>query len=129
MQLPIEQIKIKKRIRTDLGDLDPLIDSLRRHGLMNPVVISERNELIAGHRRLASAKILGWQFIDVQMVKGLSALDQLELEIEENVARKDFTEEELKAAKARLEALKNPGLLKRILDAIVSFFKKMLGLR
>jgi len=129
VQLPIEQIKIKKRIRKDLGDLDPLINSLRRHGLMNPIVVSGKNELIAGRRRLESAKILGWQDIEVRIVNEISDLDRLELEIDENVARKDFTEEEIKAAKIRLARLSNPGPVKRMLNAMIKMIKRILGLQ
>ena len=128
MQLPIEDIKIKKRIRKDLGDLTSLIDSLRSHGLMNPVVITKNNELIAGHRRIASAKVLGWKSIEVMVLDKISELEKLELEIEENVVRKDFSGDELEDAMARLEALKNPGILKRILNAIIRMINSLFGL-
>ena len=128
MQLPIEDIKIKKRIRKDLGDLTSLIDSLRSHGLMNPVVITKNNELIAGHRRIASAKVLGWKSIEVMVLDKISELEKLELEIEENVVRKDFSGDELEDAMARLEALKNPGILKRILNAIIRIINSLFGL-
>jgi ParB family chromosome partitioning protein len=128
LQLLIEDIKIKKRIRKDLGDLTPLIDSLRKHGLMSPVVITKNNELIAGHRRIASAKVLGWKSIDVMVLDKISELEKLELEIEENVARKDFSEDELEDARARLEALKNPGIFKRILNAITRLINSLFGL-
>ena len=125
MQLPIEDIKIKKRIRKDLGDLTSLIDSLRSHGLINPVVITKNNELIAGHRRIASAKVLGWKSIEVMVLDKISELEKLELEIEENVVRKDFSGDELEDAMARLEALKNPGILKRILNAIIRMINSL----
>ena len=128
MQLPIEDIKIKKRIRKDLGDLTSLIDSLRSHGLMNPVVITKNNELIAGHRRIASAKVLGWESIEVMVLDKISELEKLELEIEENVVRKDFSGDELEDAMARLEALKNPGILKRILNVIIRMINSLFGL-
>ncbi len=128
MQLPIEDIKIKKRIRKDLGDLTSLIDSLRSHGLMNPVVITKNNELIAGHRRIASAKVLGWKSIEVMVLDKISELEKLELEIEENVVRKDFSGDELEDAMARLEALKNPGIFKRILTAIIRLINSLFGI-
>ncbi len=128
MLILIEKIKIKKRIRKDLGDLTPLIESLRKHGLMNPVVITRDNFLIAGHRRIESAKSLGWKFIDALIVEEISEIEKLELEVEENVVRKDFSEEELEDARARLEALKNPGWFKRILDAIIRVINRLFGL-
>ena len=105
-----------------------MIDSLRNHGLMNPVVVTKKNELIAGHRRIESAKVLGWKSIDVMVLDKISELEKLELEIEENVARKDFSEDELEDARARLEALKNPGILKRILNAIIRLINSLFGL-
>jgi ParB family chromosome partitioning protein len=128
LQLPIEDIKIKKRIRKDLGDLTSLIDSLRSHGLMNPVVITKNNELIAGHRRIASAKVLGWKSIEVMVLDKISELEKLELEIEENVVRKDFSGYELEDARERLEALKNPGIFRRILNAIIRVINSLFGL-
>jgi len=128
LQIRIEEIKIKKRIRKELGDLTPLIESLRKHGLMNPVVITRDNFLIAGHRRIESAKALGWRFIDVLAVDEISEIEKLELEVEENVVRKDFSEEELEDARARLETLKNPGWLKRVLDVIIKMINRLFGL-
>ncbi len=128
MQLPIEDIKIKKRIRKDLGDLTSLIDSLRNHGLMNPVVVTKNNELIAGHRRIESAKVLGWKSIDVVVRDKTSELEKLELEIEENTARKDFSTDELEDARARLETLKNPGIFRRMLNAIIRLINSLFGL-
>ena len=128
MQLLVEDIKIKKRIRKDLGDLTSLIDSLRSHGLMNPVVITKNNELIAGHRRIASAKVLGWKSIEVMVLDKISELEKLELEFEENVVRKDFSGDELEDARERLEALKNTGILKRILNAIIRMINSLFGL-
>jgi len=128
MQLLIEEIKIKKRIRKDLGDLTSLIDSLRKHGLMNPVVVTKNNELIAGHRRIESAKVLGWKSIDVVVRDKISELEKLELEIEENVARKDFSGDELEDARVRLAALINPGIFKRILNVIIRLINSLFGL-
>ena len=40
MLVKIEDIKIKDRIRKDLGNLEDLKDSLRTYGLLNPVTIN-----------------------------------------------------------------------------------------
>lgn len=46
--------------RTDLGDLRPLTESIKRHGLIEPVVVAPRAEggywLVAGERRLTACK-------------------------------------------------------------------------
>ena len=123
MQMPIDQIRIKKRVRKNLGSLQPLMDSLQEQGLLNPIVVNTKNELIAGQRRLESAKRLGWQSIAVTVVDRTGEADKLAMEIDENLYRLDLTDEELAAARMRLEKLRNPGLLRKILQALIRFFQ------
>ncbi|MBM4309648.1 MAG: chromosome partitioning protein ParB [Deltaproteobacteria bacterium] len=123
MQLPLDQITVKKRVRMQLGDLQPLMDSLDTRGLMNPVTVNSRYELIAGHRRLESARRLGWDMIEVRIVDARDELGMLELELEENLHRLDFTTLELAQARARIEKLRNPGLLRRIWRALVRLYR------
>lgn len=125
MQLPVEEINIRKRIRHDLGDLSSLKDSMKRHGLMNPVVINRENELIAGHRRLEAARELGWHAITVRVVDQADTGDILEMEIEENTHRKPLSTDELGDAYKRLDYLRNPGRLRRFLDWIKGVFRRM----
>jgi ParB family transcriptional regulator, chromosome partitioning protein len=125
MTKKIDEISIGKRIRKDLGNLDPLMESLRLHGLMNPVLINYDNELIAGHRRLESARKLGWQSIEVRIVDASDEIVMMELEIEENLHRRNLAADELADAYNRLERLKNPSLFRRILRAIANFFARI----
>jgi ParB family transcriptional regulator, chromosome partitioning protein len=128
MRLQLGDIKIKKRIRKELGNLEPLMKSMQDYGLMNPVVVNGRLELIAGHRRLESARRLGWENIEATMMETLGELPMLELEIEENVQRSDFSPAELAEALRLLEKLRNPGFLKRVWRAIKCFCKRAVGL-
>ena len=64
MLIKIEDVIVKKRIRKNLGDLEPLKDSLRTYGLLNPITINSKYELVAGERRLEAAKALGWEEIN-----------------------------------------------------------------
>ena len=59
MKIPISEIKIGDRFRKDLGDIDLLVDSIARVGLIQPVIISEAKELICGRRRIAAYVKLG----------------------------------------------------------------------
>ena len=139
MLVKISDIKVKKRVRKDLGDLEPLKDSLRTYGLMNPITLNSENELIAGERRLEAAKAIGWENIDANIIsKPVTELSQLEMELEENNQRKEFTDEELMEGYNRLKKLRNPSVFRKILrffkklfcsifSAIASFFKKIFG--
>ena len=95
MEVRIDSVVVHKRIRSDLGDLEPMMESLRRHGQLSPILINRRSELIAGHRRLESARRLGWTSVHAVMVEQVSDQSMLELEIEENVQRKELNEDEL----------------------------------
>ena len=122
MQIPIEDIKIKRRIRKDLGDLNALSESLRRYGQMHPILINKKNVLISGRRRLEAAKRLGWRTINAQLIDAGDELAKLEFELEENIQRQGLTNEEIQAAMNRIQKLRNPGFFRRIWNSIVRFF-------
>lgn len=125
MLVDINQIQVSKRIRKDLGDLSPLMDSLKRYGLLNPITITKDYRLIAGQRRLESARQLGWTTIDAVVVDVKDPVARLEIELEENTQRSNFTELELLEGYKQLEKLKNPGFFRRIWNAIKAFFRKL----
>ena len=127
IQVPVENIRIRRRIRKEMGDITALAESLRRHGLICPVVIGRDNVLIAGHRRLLAARMLGWSTINAVIHESPSKLARLELEFEENVQRNDFTMEEIAEATKRIYRLQNPSLLSRIIAAIARFFRRLFG--
>ena len=126
MLVNISDIKVKKRVRQDLGDLEPLKDSLRRYGLLNPITINNKNELIAGERRLEAAKAIGWTSINAIIVDNMDQIDELEMELEENNQRKPFTDAELLEGYKRLEKMRNPGIFSRILKSIKELFESIL---
>lgn len=114
MLISPETIIVKKRIRKDLGDISGLMESLKTHGQLTPVIINRNYELIAGFRRLQAAKRLGWKTIEAVMIDKPTERQKLEVEIEENVQRLDLSAEEIADGMARLQKLRNPGLLARI---------------
>src|SRR5262245_48697274 len=70
----IADIKIGKRHRKDLGDIDGLASNIAELGfLLHPVVVTPAGKLIAGERRLTACKSLGWTSVPVRVVD----LDQI----------------------------------------------------
>jgi ParB family chromosome partitioning protein len=108
-----------------MGDIPGLAESMKRCGQINPIMISKNNILIAGGRRLEAAKYLGWKTINAVVVDVSEKAIRLEYEIEENVQRQELNDEEIVQAARELNKLKNPGFFRKILNAIVSFFKKL----
>ena len=135
MLVKISDIKVKKRVRQDLGDLESLKDSLKSYGLLNPITLNADMELVAGQRRLEAAKGIGWETINAVILdRSVPKVQQLELELEENNQRKDFSDEELMAGYERLGKLRNPSFFARIIiffadliERIVSWFRTRFG--
>ena len=125
MLIPIEDIKVKKRIRKDKGDINALAESLKRFGQINPIVITKNNALVAGERRLEAARSLGWRTINAVIADIPDEVTKLEYELEENIQRRDFTKEEEEEAIKKIIELKNPYFFRRIINAIVRFFNKL----
>ena len=125
MLVPIEDIKVKKRIRKDMGDISALADSMKRFGQISPIVITKKNVLIAGGRRLEAARSLGWRTINAIEAEISDELTKLEYELEENIQRRDFTPQEAEDAAQKIHQLRNPSLFLRILNLITRFFKRL----
>lgn len=65
----IADIQVGKRHRRDLGDVDALAASIEDIGLLNPITVDEDGRLLAGARRLAACKRLGWKMVPVNVVR------------------------------------------------------------
>lgn len=127
MLVRIEDIKIKKRIRKENTDIDSLADSMRVYGLLNPIVLDTDYTLIAGFRRLQAAKELGWTTIPATVLDVKNKIERMEIELEENIQRADFTQEDLLAGYETLHRLKNPGFFRRLAEKIKAFFHRIFG--
>src|SRR5215471_3342822 len=90
--VPLDEISVKRddRQRRELSDIDVLADSIRRLGLIHPLVVTRDLELVAGERRLTACRSLGWMTIAVQYVDELEPAKLLAIELEENVKRQDI---------------------------------------
>ena len=125
MQIPIESIKVKKRIRQEMGDISALAESMKRFGQISPIVINSDKVLIAGGRRLEAARSLGWNNINAVIAEITDELTMLEYEREENIQRMNFTSSEEAVASQKIYELQNPPFFRRIWNGIVGFFKKL----
>lgn len=83
--MSIDRIKVQDRIR-DLHDLDILKKSIQDVGLLQPIVISKENVLIAGNHRLQAFKELGYDKIPV-VIKDVDQMKAEMMEIDENLIR------------------------------------------
>jgi ParB family chromosome partitioning protein len=80
------------RRRWDDAGLADLAASIREHGVLQPVLVSETidgYQLIAGERRVRAARLAGLERIPA-LVRQLADADQLEVALVENVQRADL---------------------------------------
>lgn len=95
LRVPIRQIQsnpFQPRQDFDEAELQSLAESLRAHGLLQPVVVrrtADGYQLVAGERRLRAAVKAGWTDVPVQIVEA-DDRQLAELAIVENLQRKDL---------------------------------------
>lgn len=90
----LADIICEDRAREDLGDIDGLVQSIKDKGVIQPITISGEGKLLAGGRRYTAASLCGLDTIPCIVREDVSAIDAKEIELIENVYRKDFTWQE-----------------------------------
>lgn len=122
-ELPIEKIRPnpdQPRRRFDPAELERLADSIRRHGVLQPVVVravDDGYELLVGERRWRAAQAAGLTAMPV-VVADVAPRDRLEIALVENVQRHDLNPIELALA---FQALAGAGLTQEEIGTRVGF--------
>ncbi|KKN15944.1 hypothetical protein LCGC14_0980770 [marine sediment metagenome] len=106
MKIKIEEIVVGERFRKKFEGVDELATSIKQYGLINPIVLDDSNNLIAGERRLKACILNKMEEVDVRRFGELTDLEKKEIELEENIQRRAFTWQEEVDAKAQLHRLK-----------------------
>lgn len=103
--LPIDQIKIGDRFRVDMGDLEELAEGIREKGLLQPICVDTEYNLLAGGRRCAASKLAGLSDIPVLIRETCDEIDAREVELMENIHRKEMTWQEQAALVKKIHDL------------------------
>jgi ParB/RepB/Spo0J family partition protein len=96
----------ENRQRRELENIDELAESIKRNGLINPIVVTRDLQLVAGERRLTAHQRLGFDQIAVQYVDDLSDEELQIIELEENIRRVDLNWKDRVQAVAKFDKLK-----------------------
>ena len=122
-ELPIDRIRPnpeQPRRRFDPAELERLADSIRRHDVLQPVVVravDDGYELVVGERRWRAAQAAGLTTIPA-VVADVAPRDRLELALVENVQRHDLNPIELAHA---FRALADSGATQEAIGERVGF--------
>lgn len=93
-EIPLERVSPNRqqpRTSFPAQELERLADSIRRHGVLQPIVVSRTAdgfELVAGHRRVLASRMAGKTTIPAVIRDEVS--DRLELALIENIQREDL---------------------------------------
>lgn len=106
LERAVYSIIVGRRHRQDHGDLTPLVESIRRNGLLQPITITLDGHLICGARRLAALKLLGIKTVNVWVRSGISdRLGELLAEQDDNLLHKPLAQLEAAALYRELKTL------------------------
>jgi ParB family chromosome partitioning protein len=108
--MAIKKIKARGRFRKSLGDISSLATSIQEVGLLHPIVVRPDGRLIAGERRLAACKQLGWKTVPVTFV---DLKEVIRGEFAENAHRKNFLPSEIDAIRRALLPMENAAAKER----------------
>lgn len=107
-QIEIDLIKpnpLQPRRVFDENELQDLVASIKEHGILQPLIVTQKLdggfELIAGERRLRSAKIAFLKTVPA-IIRKADELEKLELALIENIQRQDLNPIEKAESYAKL---------------------------
>ncbi|WP_460743014.1 ParB N-terminal domain-containing protein [Mariniluteicoccus endophyticus] len=93
MERTVDSIQVGPRHRTEIGDLDDLVASIRDRGLLQPITVTPTGVLVCGARRLAAIKQLGWRTVNVWVRPGISTqLEHVLAEHDDHTLAKPLTQ-------------------------------------
>ena len=110
---------MQPRTHFDEGSLEGLADSIRTHGIVQPLLVrrqGERFELIAGERRWRAARLAGLSKVPI-VVKDVPDRDLLEIALIENIQRENLNP--IEEAQAYQRLIETVGLTQEALAARV----------
>jgi ParB family chromosome partitioning protein len=86
------QFAIRDKFQKITSEDDMLINSIREHGLLQPILIrplSHGFEIVAGHRRFKACRSLRWRFVPCK-IREMSDKQSYEIQLTENIQRKSM---------------------------------------
>jgi ParB family chromosome partitioning protein len=112
IEIPLARIRenpLQPRLRVDGDALTALAESIRHHGVLQPILVTETidgYELVAGERRVRAARLAGLERIPA-IVRELADRQRLEVALVENLQREDL--DPIEAARAYRQLLDDFG--------------------
>jgi len=101
----LADIIFEDRAREDYGDLEELKTSITDKGVIQPITLGSDLRLLAGGRRYSACMELGFLTIPAIIRDVVDDIDAREIELIENIHRKDFTWQERAKLTAEIDGM------------------------
>lgn len=101
----LADIDASNRYREDMGDIEELAAGIAEKGLIQPMCVNSELRLLAGGRRHAACTLLKLVDVPVLIREGTDEVDAREIELMENIHRKEMTWQEQAKLTARIHSL------------------------
>ena len=107
MRVKLSDVKITRpRLPRPEGDMEAMAQSIATFGLLQPVILDENYELLAGFRRFTAHQMNGETEIEAIFRKDVSEVMAREIELEENLQRENLDWKSKEESLALLHELK-----------------------
>lgn len=132
-EIPVAKIKAnpdQPRRSFDEEALDELAESVREHGVLQPIIVAPRGDnyvIVAGERRYRASKKAGIKKVPV-IIRTLTDQNQLEISLIENIQRRDLNTIETATAYAKLRDqfnMTNEQISKRVNKSVSAVINTM----
>lgn len=101
----VDVVVREDRAREDFGDIEELVKSIKEKGIIQPITLDSNLCLLAGGRRHRAATLCELETIPCIIRDDVTEIDAKEIELLENVHRKDFTWQERAKLTAEIDGL------------------------
>jgi len=122
IELDMDAIVQKRPLRDDCGDLSTLENSIRKLGLLCPIIVDRNNVLVAGERRLRACRNVGLSNVPVLRLDiEYDSMTALDIQSDVNLCRQPLSSTELET----LIEKKKSTLAGKPANADPGFFSKL----
>jgi len=123
VELDINAITVKSRVRSSNGDITTLQNSIQKLGLLCPIIVDRNRVLISGARRLDACRTIGMTTVAALKVDiDHNTMTALDIQSDDNLCREGLSNEDLEKLIRMKKSMigrkqpGNPGFFKRIMN-------------
>lgn len=129
MEISIDWIRVDGHPRKVLNGIDALANSMKNIGLVSPIVVTSTGHVLAGTRRVAAARVLGWSRIRAYVVDTFddALIVLLQTQSNDHIEQQRMMPSELVSLGLLIESMSRPNLLSRKREAGRRAAAKRLG--